>query len=85
LIVYILLAIFGPIISQYEYTAIDSSKMNQFISSQHWFGTDELGRDLWTRTWRGARVSLSIGFIATILNTVIGGLIGGISGFMVEH
>ncbi len=81
LAIYVILAIFGPIISQYEYTAIDSSRMNQFISSEHWFGTDELGRDLWTRIWRGARVSLSIGFIATILNTVIGGLIGGLSGY----
>ena len=81
LIIYVLLAIFGPIISQYGYNDIDSSRMNQFISSSHWFGTDELGRDLWARVWRGARVSLSIGFISTILNTVIGGLVGGISGY----
>lgn len=81
LIIYIVLAIFGPIISQYGYNDIDSSRMNQFISSSHWFGTDELGRDLWTRVWRGARVSLAIGFISTILNTVIGGLVGGMSGY----
>lgn len=81
LIIYVVLAIFGPIISQYGYNDIDSSRMNQFISSSHWFGTDELGRDLWTRVWRGARVSLAIGFISTILNTVIGGLVGGISGY----
>lgn len=81
LILYIILSIFGPIISQYGYKDIDSSRMNQFISSIHWFGTDELGRDLWTRVWRGARVSLAIGFISTILNTVIGGLVGGISGY----
>lgn len=81
LIIYVVLAIFGPIFSQYGYNDIDSSRMNQFISSSHWFGTDELGRDLWTRVWRGARVSLAIGFISTILNTVIGGLVGGISGY----
>lgn len=81
IIVYVFFAIFGPMMSKYGYTEIDSSRMNQFISSEHWFGTDELGRDLWTRIWRGARVSLSIGFIATILNTVIGGLVGGISGY----
>ncbi|WP_312699069.1 ABC transporter permease [Sedimentibacter sp.] len=81
IILYTLLAIFGPMMNKYGYTEINSAKMNQFISSEHWFGTDELGRDLWTRLWRGARVSLSIGFIATILNTVIGGLIGGISGY----
>lgn len=81
LIVYILLAIFGPLLSPYGFNDIDSSKMNQFISSSHWFGTDELGRDLWTRVWRGARVSLAIGFISTVLNTVIGGLVGGMSGY----
>lgn len=81
IVLYILMAIFAPMLSKYEYTAIDSSKMNQFISSEHWFGTDELGRDLWVRVWRGARVSLTIGFVATIMNTVVGGLIGGISGY----
>jgi len=79
--VYIFFAIFGPMMNKYEYTAQDSSKMNQFITKDHWFGTDELGRDLWTRVWRGARVSLTIGFIATILNTIIGGLVGGVSGY----
>lgn len=81
IIIYTILAIFGPMMNKYSYTEINSSKMNQFISSEHWFGTDELGRDLWTRIWRGARVSLSIGFIATIINTVIGGLVGGMSGY----
>lgn len=81
IIVYIVFAIFGPMISQYKYNEIDSSRMNQFISSKHWFGTDELGRDLWTRIWRGARVSLAIGFISTIINTFVGGIIGGISGY----
>ncbi len=81
IIVYIFLAIIGPVISGYEYTAQDSTKMNQFVSKDHWFGTDELGRDLWTRVWRGARVSLAIGVIATLLNTIIGGFVGGISGY----
>lgn len=81
ILVYIFFAVFGPMMNNYDYTAVDSSKMNQFVSREHWFGTDELGRDLWTRLWRGARVSLSIGFISTILNTIIGGLVGGISGY----
>ena len=55
--------------------------MNQFLSSEHWFGTDSIGRDLWVRVWRGARVSLSIGFIAAFLNAVVGSLVGGISGY----
>lgn len=81
ILIYIFFAIFGPMMNSYDYTAVNSSKMNQFVSGEHWFGTDELGRDLWTRVWRGARVSLTIGFISTILNTIIGGLVGGISGY----
>ena len=68
--IYVFLAVFGPMMNNYDYTAVNSSKMNQFISSDHWFGTDELGRDLWTRVWRGARVSLTIGFLSTILKSV---------------
>lgn len=81
IIIYVFFAIFGPMMNSYDYTAVNSSKMNQFVSRDHWFGTDELGRDLWTRVWRGARVSLTIGFLSTILNTVIGGLVGGVSGY----
>ncbi|MDF2948522.1 MAG: diguanylate cyclase [Sedimentibacter sp.] len=81
IVIYVFFAVFGPMMNNYDYTAVNSSKMNQFVSSDHWFGTDELGRDLWTRVWRGARVSLTIGFLSTILNTIIGGLVGGISGY----
>lgn len=67
--------------SQYGFAEVDSSHMNEFFSAQHWLGTDSLGRDLWVRTWRGARVSLSIGFIAAVLNACIGAVIGGVSGY----
>lgn len=46
-----------------------------------WFGTDYLGRDLWTRTWRGARVSLMIAVIAVFVNIVIGTIYGAIAGY----
>lgn len=81
LMVFILLAIFAPIFSKYNYKTIDHTNINQDISSIHWFGTDALGRDLWVRTWRGARVSLFIGVVATFVNTVVGTVIGCISGY----
>ena len=81
ILLYVLLAIFAPMLSQYGFAEVDSSHMNEFFSAQHWLGTDSLGRDLWVRTWRGARVSLSIGFIAAVLNACIGAVIGGVSGY----
>lgn len=81
IILYVFLAIIAPIFSRYGYADVDSDSMNQFLSAQHWFGTDSIGRDLWVRVWRGARVSLSIGFIAAFLNAVLGSLVGGISGY----
>ncbi len=81
IVLYIVLAIFAPILSSHNMATQNADAMNQFISKQNWFGTDALGRDLWVRVWMGARVSLSIGFIATLINTVIGALIGGIAGY----
>lgn len=78
---YILMAIFAPIFSKYGFADQNVKAMNQVMSSSHWFGTDSLGRDLWVRVWMGARVSLTIGFLATIINIIIGGVVGGISGF----
>ncbi len=47
----------------------------------HWFGTDALGRDLWTRLWRGTRVSLIIAFAAVVSDVVIGIIYGAIAGY----
>lgn len=79
--IYIILAIIGPSLQPYDYTTTNAQEMNQSPSMNHLFGTDDLGRDLWERMWLGARVSLSIGFIATFINTIIGGIVGGIAGF----
>lgn len=78
---YILLAIFAPILSSHDMAKQNADAMNQFISKENWFGTDALGRDLWVRVWMGARVSLAIGFVATLINTVVGSMIGGITGY----
>lgn len=53
-----------------------------FAGRRFLFGTDNLGRDLWTRTWRGARVSLIIAFVSLVINVVIGMIYGTIAGYI---
>ncbi len=81
LTLYVLLAIFAPMLSQYKFDQQNAYAMKETISKEHWFGTDTLGRDLWVRVWVGARVSLSIGFLAALINSVIGTILGGFSGY----
>ena len=81
LVLYVAMAIVVPIFSAADYQSIDSSLIDAPPSAEHWFGADTLGRDMWTRTWVGARVSLSIGILAASINAVIGVIIGGISGY----
>lgn len=79
--VMVLFVIFGPMLTDYDYRTNDYSILNQTPSAEHWFGTDNLGRDIWTRLWQGGRVSLLLALIATIIPEVIGWIIGGISGY----
>ncbi len=77
----LLLAIFGPMFSPYEYDAMDFMCINEPPSMSHWFGTDIFGRDIFVRVMYGARISLSVGFMASIISLFIGVIYGGISGF----
>jgi oligopeptide transport system permease protein len=116
----ILLAIFGPIISPYGYqdthitetnmaprmqgledigiftgsetlkTSTGLKEKNSYVidketgeksDTYYWFGTDTLGRDIWTRTWMGTRVSLYIAFIAVLIDMLIGMSYGLVSGY----
>lgn len=77
----VLVAIFGPMLSSISYADQDLAQVNQGPSAAHWFGTDNLGRDLFIRVLYGARISLSIGIVASLLNFVIGVTYGGIAGF----
>lgn len=76
------LAIIGPWLSPYTYADQDLTIANSWPSASHWFGTDTLGRDVLVRVLYGARISLSIGFVASLINVCIGVLYGGIAGLV---
>ena len=50
-------------------------------SADHWFGTDNLGRDVFARTWYGAKISLFIGLMASLIDLIIGVIWGAVAGF----
>lgn len=81
LILLFLMAAFGPKMTSYDYKTNDLMNKNQPPSAEHWFGTDDLGRDVFARTWEGARISLFIGVAAALVDLFIGVLWGGISGY----
>lgn len=78
LIIAVLLAPLSP----YDPYKLDASQKLQGISSSHWFGTDEYGRDYFTRTLYGGRVSLLVGFTSMIMTVVIGTSLGVFSGYV---
>jgi len=82
IILLVLMAIFGPYFTKYSYSMQVLTQMNLPPSAQHWFGTDDLGRDVFARSWYGARISLFIGFMAALIDLVIGVVYGGISGLI---
>lgn len=81
LIFVLLMAIFVPIFSKYSYQE-QLGVFNSPPSSKFWFGTDNLGRDIFVRVWQGARISLFIGLTAAAIDLVIGVIWGSISGLV---
>lgn len=81
LILFLCLAIFAPLLTTYDYKTQDISLRLQPPSLKHIFGTDELGRDVFSRMLYGARVSISVGIFAVIISTIIGVLYGAVSGY----
>ncbi|MEM8866892.1 MAG: ABC transporter permease [Verrucomicrobiota bacterium] len=77
----LLLCIFGPLISGKENAATNLAYGAQPPSLEHWFGTDDLGRDILVRTLNGGRVSIGVGFAATVVALLIGLPYGVIAGY----
>jgi len=84
-----LLALFGDNLAQWSNEEIDFSIMGQAaqlgqpsIENGHYFGTDDLGRDLYSRTLQGTRISLMVGIVGSLIAVVVGTLYGAISGYV---
>lgn len=76
------LLLFGPTLSGYTYEGQQLAFKNHPPSFQFWFGTDDLGRDIFTRICYGARISLAVGLLAAFIDLIVGILWGGIAGLL---
>ncbi len=78
----VFIAIFAPWLGTTDPTAIAPAKRIRDPSALYWFGTDMLGRDIYSRVLYGARVSLGVGFAVAMVAATIGTVVGAIAGFM---
>ncbi len=78
---FVLLALVAPLIAPFDYKAQVLSDRLKPPSGEHWFGTDDLGRDIFSRVIYGARISLWVGLLSVVGSIVIGTLLGIIAGF----
>lgn len=78
-VILVLAIIIVPIVSPYQYDKMDVMAIKQGPSSAHLFGTDDLGRDIFTRVFYGGRYSLSISIAAVLFSTAIGTVVGAIA------
>ena len=76
------LAVGAPYIDRYDENAANYRVRLQGPSADHWFGTDQLGRDLWSRIVHGARLSVTVAFVSVALGTSIGLMLGVASGYL---
>lgn len=81
LAIIMIMSAIGPYINEFDYKSIDSSKINTKPNKIHWFGTDELGRDIFSRVWQAGRVSIIIGIFGALISTVVGSIYGAIAAY----
>ena len=77
----VVLAIFAPYVTSVSYETLDLRGRSAPPSAEHWLGTDRVGRDIWSRTVYGARISLIVGFASTAIAALIGIVLGAASGW----
>lgn len=83
LMVLVLCAVFADVIADYDTKVVAQNIANrlQGPSAEHWFGTDEFGRDIFARIIHGSRVSLVVGLISVSVSLILGGILGAFAGF----
>ncbi|MBN9035223.1 MAG: ABC transporter permease [Rhizobiales bacterium] len=79
---FVLVAIFAPLLAPYDPIKTNWSEIRHAPSAAHWFGTDELGRDIFSRIIYGARASLMAGVVSVVIAFVVGVPIGIVSGYV---
>jgi peptide/nickel transport system permease protein len=77
----VIAAVFAPVIARHDYAKINPRNRLEGPSAQYWFGTDQIGRDMFARIIYGARVAIGVGLTSTILGVGVGALIGLVSGY----
>jgi ABC-type dipeptide/oligopeptide/nickel transport system permease subunit len=75
------MAVFGPMLAPYSYTEQDLLHVAQMPSAAHWLGTDEIGRDIFSRILYGARTATLVSFFSTSISMLIGLVLGAIAGY----
>ncbi|MGE7546341.1 MULTISPECIES: nickel transporter permease [Sporosarcina] len=78
---FILLALFGPLVTKEGINEQLMADRLQPPSSEYWFGTDDFGRDIFSRIIHGARISLSVGFFSVVGSIVVGSILGIVAGY----
>src|SRR5271156_1454826 len=81
LVLFVAIAVLAPVITPYDPAAIDLYHRLTPPSHSHWFGTDELGRDIFSRILSGARLSLMVAVSVVGLSLSVGLVLGGLAGF----
>ncbi len=81
LVLFIAIAVLAPVITPYDPAAIDLTNRLIPPTHAHWFGTDELGRDIFSRILSGARLSLMVAVSVVGISLSVGLVLGGLAGF----
>jgi len=81
IILLVLISLISPLFETVNYQHTDIAIKNMSPNNLHWFGTDLLGRDMWSRVWFGLKISLLISVICTLISQIFGLIIGSIAGY----